>query len=141
MNLITQTAIDHACGYSERPEQLRELLSSLEIAALNQKAENNTAYRLNYRYTIVISAPNVEISFVFHDSIYNFEQHIDVNLCNVLACIGADYYCPDTFEEFCDEYGYNDDSITHRELFYKCKEHTRKLKRIFTDKDIECLPR
>ena len=60
---------------------------------------------------------------------------------SIYACIGSEYFCPDTFEDFCSEYGYNDDSIKALELFKKCLKQANNLKTIFTEEEIESFPR
>ena len=60
---------------------------------------------------------------------------------DILACM--DTYCPDTFDEFCDEYGYSDQPLKEHDkvmsIFLTCKEQKRGLERIFTNEQLEQL--
>lgn len=62
-------------------------------------------------------------------------------LYSVLSCISSDYYCPDTFEDFCAEFGYEEDSRKALETFQEASKHATELQCIFTEEEIECLPR
>lgn len=61
-------------------------------------------------------------------------------LYSILSCIRSDYYCPNSFEEFCSELGYNTDSRKALRTFEACREQSFKLQRIFTEKEIESFP-
>lgn len=93
------------------------------------------------RYLVTMERNGESISFHFFDSRNNFEQRLRPNLYDVLACCGADYFCPDNFKDFCDEYGYNEDSRKDHATFIKCQEQAAKLHNIFTDEDAMVLPR
>jgi hypothetical protein len=50
---------------------------------------------------------------------------------DVLACISADQNCPDTFAEFCSEYGYDSDSRKALATFKRCRKLAKKLQAFF----------
>jgi len=60
---------------------------------------------------------------------------------DILSCL--DSYTPDTFEEFCDEFGYNELPLSDHDkvmsIFLKCKEQATGLKRIFSNDQSEQL--
>ena len=60
---------------------------------------------------------------------------------DILSCL--EKYCPDTFEEFCDDYGYNDLPLTEysriMQIFQNCKDQERALKKLFTPEQMEKL--
>jgi hypothetical protein len=58
---------------------------------------------------------------------------------DILSCIGADAYSPDTFEDFCAEFGYDTDSRKAEKIFHTVQKEVAGLRRIFTDKQIEQL--
>jgi hypothetical protein len=60
---------------------------------------------------------------------------------SILCSIGSDLLIPEWFEDFCAEFGYNEDSIKGKELFEKCRSHQRKLLSIFSQDEVECMPR
>lgn len=56
---------------------------------------------------------------------------------DVLSCISGDVHCPDTFEDFCAEFGYDTDSIKALQTFRRCSAFARRLKAFFTAQEIE----
>ena len=60
---------------------------------------------------------------------------------DILACL--EKYTPDTFEAFCDEYGYSHLSIKEHDkimkIFLECKEQSQALQRIFSPEQLEQL--
>lgn len=55
----------------------------------------------------------------------------------VLACISGDVHCPNTFQEFCDEFGYDEDSRKAEKQFKACHAFAQKLRAFFTEQEIE----
>lgn len=58
---------------------------------------------------------------------------------DVLACISGEVNCPDGFEDFCAEYGYNTDSRKVEATWAKCVEFARKASAFFTAEEIKNL--
>lgn len=61
------------------------------------------------------------------------KQGVVPQLADVMYCLlmeGAAYVDGFTFGEWCDEYGYSDDSIKAREMFDACDETGRRLSRV-----------
>lgn len=58
---------------------------------------------------------------------------------SVLAGMSIDANCPDTFEEWCGEYGYDTDSRKAEAQYRLCKDHAYKLVRFFTSEELEGL--
>jgi len=60
---------------------------------------------------------------------------------DILACL--DTYCPDTFEDFCSEYGYSDQPISEHDnvmrIYMAVKDQAKGLKAIFDDDQLEQL--
>lgn len=60
---------------------------------------------------------------------------------DILACLDV-LYC-DTFEEFCDEFGYSDQPLKEHDkimqTYLKCREQSNALKKLFTDEQLEQL--
>ena len=52
-------------------------------------------------------------------------------LYSILTCIRMDYATPDTFEEFCMEFGYDEDSRKAEKVFGLCKIKAAKLHKVF----------
>jgi hypothetical protein len=58
---------------------------------------------------------------------------------DVLACISSEVYCPDDFEEFCSEYGYDTDSRKAEQTFKAVVKQAESLRRIFTSELLDKL--
>ena len=62
---------------------------------------------------------------------------------DILASIACETYCPDTIEEFIDEYGYEikrgGDLSRVTNIFNDCRKMHDDLHRIFTDEELEAL--
>jgi len=73
---------------------------------------------------------------------YTPKQRVDKpSAYDILACM--DNYCPDTFEEFCDEYGYSDRPLSDHDkvmsIYLAVREQTAGLRRIFSSDELEQL--
>jgi len=56
---------------------------------------------------------------------------------NVLACLTK--YDPGTFEEFCSDFGYSEDSRTAEQIYFAVVKEYKQLSRIFTAEQMEAL--
>ncbi len=98
-----------------------------------------------YRYLVTLSRGELgcdyrEVKFPFWDSIAAREKGEELTPYGVLACISGDIYYPDTFEEFCSEYGYDADSRKAEATFNRCHEFAIRLREFFaTDEEQEAL--
>lgn len=54
---------------------------------------------------------------------------------DILACLTA--YIPETFEEFCWEYGYDNDSIKAFKAYMACQEEYINLRKVFTTEQLK----
>lgn len=80
------------------------------------------------------------LTFDFWGSIKDAEDGATtVKPYDVLACISGDAYCPDTFKDFCGEYGYDQDSIKALQTFRQCSAFAKRLLAFFTDAELEQL--
>lgn len=61
-------------------------------------------------------------------------------LYSILCCIKTDGQVNDIFEDFCNEFGYNEDSRKDYELFLECSKQARLIRKIFNTSELECLP-
>lgn len=60
--------------------------------------------------------------------------------CSLLTCCKSECYIPGLFEDFCSEFGYEEDSRKAFDVWQKCLKHSAKVHRFFTESEIECLP-
>ena len=138
---------EHLYSYSEHPEKLKSLLGELKVSIKDMGIKKHFPEDKATRRVLEVTLERAgrSVSFEFGQSIVDTEKPlkklVSGLLYDVLACCGADYYIPTSFNDFCDEFGYNQDSIRDRETFINCKEQQSKLEQIFTDDEIDCLPR
>ncbi len=62
-----------------------------------------------------------------------------VSAYDVLACISGDVNCAETFKDFCDEMGEDQDSIKALQTFRRCSRFAKRLQEFFTPSEIEAL--
>ena len=79
------------------------------------------------------------ISFDFWNSMAARERGEPLQAYDVLACISSDYYTPETFADFCSEYGYDEDSRKAERSFKAADKFARKLRAFFTEAEAEQL--
>jgi len=90
-------------------------------------------YRPKYRVRITRRGGiGKKLTFTFWDSISNYEDGKEPSAYSILASIASDQTCPDTFQEFCSEYGYYDDSIKARRMFKLCLDLATRMRNFFT---------
>lgn len=77
------------------------------------------------------------VSFDFWNSISDVESGSELRAYSVLACISGDVHCPETFEEFCREFGYSEDSRQAEKTFKACSKFSSKLRSFFSESEIE----
>ena len=101
----------------------------------------DTAERHGKEWTISLSGKTEtglrRITFPFWNSINAGAE--EPSAYDVLACISSDVTCPQTFKEFCSEYGYEEDSHKAEATFKRCKRLSDKLQAFFTAQEIEAL--
>ena len=99
-------------------------------------------------YFVNLETSKGEIEFKFWDSIFNtdlrhFKRRGDrrklkqPNIYDVMSCVTK--YDPGSFEDFCWEYGYDDDSIRDLKVYKAVCEEWQKMCQIFTEEDMEKL--
>ena len=117
-------------------------------------------------YRVTITTPRGEYSFWFYDSVYNYERKLDIdkklnnmgkygitgrqsadlrkkketlvpNEYDILACLTK--YDPGTFKNFCDCFGYDNDSIRAQKTYFLVQDEYENLCRIFTSEQMDLL--
>lgn len=80
------------------------------------------------------------IVFDFWASIADMEAgKTSVSAYDVLSCISGDAYTPETFEYFCGEFGYEQDSIKALQTFRRCSAFAKRLRAFFTEQELQDL--
>lgn len=77
--------------------------------------------------------------FEFSGSIYNFENDIKLNAYSILACLSCSAYEIYDFEDWCLEYGYDSDRISHSKIYQACLKEHFSLKKMFSSSELEQL--
>lgn len=98
-------------------------------------------------YNVTLSTPRGSMTFVFWDNIKNTEtrEHIWMHRIrqkcpfptayDILACLTA--YDPGNYEDFCIDYGYNEDSRKAEQTYFAVVKEYTQLRRIFTANQLE----
>lgn len=99
-------------------------------------------------FNIVLTTPKGFMNFNFWDSFVNttkLRNQIRVGIkitakptiYDVLACLTK--YDPGTFEDFCSDYGYDEDSETSKKIYFAVQDEFSQLCEIFTPEQMEKL--
>jgi len=86
-------------------------------------------------YEIVFSRKEKDFSIRFGQSIYCTELNIRPTAYDVLTCIQKND--PGRFDEFCSDFGYNEDSIKDRQLYFRVVEEWKKVSGFFSFEELE----
>lgn len=88
-------------------------------------------------YDIRLPKPK-RLVFDFWGSIADAEKgETTVTPYGVLACISGDVHCPETFADFCAEFGESKDSIKALQTFRRCSAFAKRLRSFFSAEEIE----
>ena len=130
--IITLKTSDSIFEYSEKPEELKNLLNEIEFQAEQiglgslDDPKPKSKYKKGMQYKIIIKRNGKEIDFNFTESInstwgssnniFNMDRYFMLQrpykqikdlLYNVLACSRMDYYVDTDFDLFCENFGYD----------------------------------
>lgn len=89
--------------------------------------------------TGTIKDKGARLTFDFWGSINDAKNGKHPTPYGVLACISGDVHCPETFADFCAEYGYETDSIQALQTFRRCSAFAKRLRAFFTEAELEAL--
>jgi hypothetical protein len=90
------------------------------------------------RYRVTISRKGGRVSFDFWNSLKDVQDgKTELRPYDVLACISGDVNCPETFEDFCSEYGYEEDSRKAEQMWRRCAAFGRRLRAFFSEEEIK----
>ena len=99
-------------------------------------------------YSVTLKNTRHEYTFQFHDSIRNTKirasgkgKSLTYEFYDILAALG--YYVPDSFDEFCAEFGYEfkneSEYIKVKSTHLACIDERRKLRKLFTESELDQL--
>ena len=123
--------------------KFRATLSDTKTPAWGGNGKHGHHYRVTLYSVCAPDRGNHDtrrIVFDFWSSIADAEKGIKtVSPYSVLACISGDAYTPETFADFCGEYGYEEDSIKALQTFRRCSAFAKRLRAFFTEAELEQL--
>lgn len=125
--------------YIEKTKEFMRDTGCSVMISLAEKAKNpmwNDVFARN-KYAITITTERGVMNYYYWDSIYNTRNDICPTVYDVLSCL-TKYDCG-TFECFCNEFGYSDDSRKAFALYQGCVKEYEDLSRIFTEEQLEKL--
>lgn len=79
------------------------------------------------------------LTFDFFGSIADAKSGKALTPYSVLACISSDAYTPETFKDWCAEYGDSPDSLKALQTFRRCSAFAKRLRAFFTPSELEQL--
>ena len=125
---------------NEYQKQAREFLEKHGITFEHKKGNNKASWEPSgQNYSVTLQQNGKHVTFDFWGSIHDKEDGIDLDAYSVLSCISFDLFCPDEFEDFCGEFGYDTDSRKALKTFHKCASFAAQLQAFFTEEQIEDL--
>lgn len=89
-----------------------------------------------HHYRVTLSRKGNRLTFDFWGSAQDMQRGVDPTAYDILACLSIESGCPDTFEDFCAEYGYEEDSINALQTFRRCSRFAKRLQAFFTEKEL-----
>lgn len=143
----TPEEIKKVMEYSEDKKKLLVVLDSLDVYHSEPKYEcffEDDKKKNIFRnvYTVILSRGKKKIKFRYGDSVNNtHDGKTTLDLYSVLCVVGSEYFCPETFEDFCSEFGYSEDSRSAEKLFLRLKKMSEKLHNMFSEDEANAMPR
>ena len=90
-----------------------------------------------YQITILRERDKTNVRFPFWNSYNDAMEDKGPTPYDVLACLSGEINCPESFEGFCGELGYDTDSRKAEKTFKLVKKQCDKLHAFFTEEEIE----
>jgi hypothetical protein len=123
--------------------KFRATLSNTKTPAWGNDGKHGHHYRVTLYSVCTPDRGNHDtrrLTFDFWSSISDQIKGIKtVRPYDVLACVSGDAYCPETFEDFCADYGYDSDSIKALQTFRRCSAFSKRLRAFFTAEELKQL--
>jgi len=119
------------------------MLKETKFSAKYAKYDKYFPEDKDYRdiWTISISRNGTTIRFTFGSSIVDSMEHKEPDLYSILATIDLEYRVADqSFHQFCDDLGCNEDSIQDKKMYDGCVKQSKKLQKIFSETEAYSMP-
>lgn len=111
-----------------------ELLNTLKVKKTYLRKSEMTSGNAS---RITLTRNKKTVYFIYHDNYYN-----NSNINDFVWCLLMDaqaYECSYNFADFCNEMGYDDDSMKAYKIYLACKKQAERLHKLFNDTEIESL--
>ncbi len=116
---------------------------AITITYLDNKSPNwdeDNRNHNHYRVTLRRKKGGKErFVFQFWDSIVNSEKGTKPTAYDVLSCISGETTVCDSFEDFCSEFGYDQDSRKAEQTWKGYNKQSRKINSFFNQEELEAL--
>lgn len=131
-------ALDNTGGVSGYEAQARAFLDKHGINLRITKSDSKPApwdgpSGHHYRVTLSRKGEPGRLTFDWWGSQAMAEEGKDPSAYSVLSCIASDLYTPETFEDYCSEYGEDEDSRKALQTFNRAHRHAERLRAFFAD--------
>ncbi len=134
---------DNAGGLSQYDHNAAEFLKrfgiTMRIVLSDSKPAAWEVHGHHYRITLSRPGQSGRLAFDFWGSQKDAEEGEDPSQYDVLSCIASDIHTPETFEDFCSEYGDDPDSIKAKQTWKRAHAHAQRLRAFFNDEEISAL--
>lgn len=123
--------------YNEYDVQANRFLESnglrLRITLSDSKTpqwdgEKASEPRHHYRVTLTRIGKPGRVTFDFFGSIADCAANRPARPYDVLSCVSSESSCPETFKDFCDDFGGDTDSIQSLQTFRRADSFARRLR-------------
>lgn len=110
---------------------------SFSFKLANTKRPSWDSGRQCNHFVVTLKKCKRRVSFDFFDSAHNFQKGIkELDAYLVLACCSSEFHCPDTFGEFCGDFGYETDSWNAHNTFKALRKMSKKLQKFFDTEEM-----
>lgn len=126
-DFIKENKISIHCEYSDSNPSMSELESS----RMNH-------YKVTLKRKYKLKGNHLDSRYGFKRITLFFSQGVGIDgepkVDNVLDCLKSEYLASlDSFNDFCDEFGYSNDSIRSKKTYDACVKNGKKLQKFFND--------
>jgi hypothetical protein len=132
--------------YPER-EDARRLFEEIEvkIKRIGERVgfpfdKKGTAPHFVYSITIHRADDRKTPPFKFYGSAHDFENDTDITPYDVLTSVSCDFFAPNNFNDFCAEFGYDEDSRSALRIFRAVQVQKARLRMVFNEHEVRLLP-
>lgn len=153
VSLKNETSIKMVLEYSDEPKKMETLLKTFEVSAtLKGFAKMNDDSNETMKFEIEVRDRKKSITFDFYQSIFfseemneprNKKKKVELHnqfLYDILACMRSDSYIGEDLQDFCNNFGYEIDSLKTINLYSECVKQQKKIVSMFSYKELEYFP-